>query len=31
MRSGASLNTLDDVINEAIDIDTCLYKLSLEL
>jgi hypothetical protein len=31
MRSGASLDTLDDVINEAIDIDTRLYELSLEL
>jgi hypothetical protein len=31
MRSGASLDTLDDVINKAININTCLYKLLLEL
>jgi hypothetical protein len=31
MRSGASLNTLDDVINKAINIDTRLYELLLEL
>jgi hypothetical protein len=31
MRSGASLDTLNDVINKAINIDTCLYELSLEL
>jgi hypothetical protein len=31
MRSGASLETLNDVIDEAIDIDTRLYELSLEL
>jgi hypothetical protein len=31
MRSGASLDTLNDVINEAIDINTRLYKLLLEL
>jgi hypothetical protein len=31
MRSSASLDTLNNVINKAIDIDTCLYKLLLEL
>jgi hypothetical protein len=31
MRSGASLNTLNNVINKAIDINTRLYELLLEL
>jgi hypothetical protein len=31
MRSSASLNTLNNIINKAININTCLYKLSLEL
>jgi hypothetical protein len=31
MHSSASLNTLNNVINEAININTRLYKLSLEL
>jgi hypothetical protein len=31
MRSSASLNTLNNVINKAININTRLYKLSLEL
>jgi hypothetical protein len=31
MRSSASLKTLNNVVNKAIDIDTCLYKLLLEL
>ena len=31
MRSGASLDNLEDLMNEAIDIDTRLYELSLEL
>jgi hypothetical protein len=31
MRTGASTNTLDDLINTAIDIDTKLHELQLEL
>jgi hypothetical protein len=31
MRSGAQLDTLDDLIQESINIDTRLYELSLEL
>jgi hypothetical protein len=31
MRSGASLDTLNNIINKAIDINTRLYELSLEL
>jgi hypothetical protein len=31
MHSGASLDTLNNVINKAININTRLYKLSLEL
>jgi hypothetical protein len=31
MRTGASTDTLDDLINTAIDINTKLHKLQLEL
>jgi hypothetical protein len=31
MHSSASLNTLNNIINKAININTCLYKLLLEL
>jgi hypothetical protein len=31
MRTGASTDTLDDLINTAIDIDTKLHELQLEL
>jgi hypothetical protein len=31
MRSSAQLNTLDDLIQESININTRLYELSLEL
>jgi hypothetical protein len=29
--SSTSLNTLNNIINKAININTCLYKLLLEL
>ena len=31
MRSGATLDTLDDLIKESIDIDNRLYELDCEL
>ncbi|KAF2280025.1 uncharacterized protein EI97DRAFT_368713, partial [Westerdykella ornata] len=31
MRSGATMDTLDELINESIRVDSNLYKLSLEL